>query len=109
VALPLALAELPAHRPDADDWSRERLRLQQRFEARPSPVLVVVGDAVRSVDEWVCNEADLDHARVLWIQDLGPAVTRRVAEAYGPREVWRLDADIFDGATRLRAARLPVP
>ncbi|HEV8240233.1 MAG TPA: hypothetical protein VGS57_12765 [Thermoanaerobaculia bacterium] len=106
VQLGVTLVELPAHRPDADDWSRSRQRLEQRLEREP-PSVVVVGDRVRAVEEWVCNRADLRRAHVLWIQDLGPDVTRRVAAAYAPRTLWRLDADAPGDTPRL--SRLAAP
>ena len=94
VGLVVALVELPAHRPDAGDWSRLRARLGRELAAQPAPALVVVGNRVRAVHEWVTNPADLSTARVLWIQDLGPDVTRQVAAAYAPRRIWRLDSDL---------------
>jgi hypothetical protein len=89
VQLPLTLVELPAHRPDPDVWTAQRARLEQQLLARNEPALVVVDDRLRAVDEWIVNRADLDHASILWIQDLGPDVTRRAAAAYAPRRIWR--------------------
>jgi hypothetical protein len=91
VRVPLTLVELPAFRPDAGDWSRLAPRLERDFAARGERALIVVDDRLRNVDEWVFNRADLDSAPMLWIQDLGPEVTRRVADAYAPRRIYRLE------------------
>lgn len=101
VRVPLTIVELPAFRPDADDWSRLAPRLERDFAARGERALIVVDDRLRDVDEWVFNRADLDSAPVLWIQDLGPAVTRKVATGYAPRRVYRLVHDAEQAWPRL--------
>ena len=90
VRLPLTLAELPAFRLDAEDSTHFVQRLERQATAQHWRAVIVVDDRVRDVDEWVYNRADLENAPVLWIQDLGPAVTRQVAAAYAPRHVYRL-------------------
>src|SRR4029079_13088521 len=101
VRVPLTLVELPAFRPDADDWSRLAPRLERHFAARGERALIVVDDRLRNVDEWVYNRADLDASPVLWIQDLGPEITREVAAAYPPRRVYRLEPPPAHGWPRL--------
>jgi hypothetical protein len=89
----LTLWELPAFRPDADNSSLFVQRMQSELARRGGRALVVVDDSLRGRNEWVDNRADLESAPVLWIQDLGPEVTRRVAAAYARPEVWRLRRD----------------
>lgn len=101
VRVPLTIVELPAFRPDPDDWSRLAPRLERDFASRGERALIVVDDRLRNVDEWLFNRADLDSAPVLWIQDLGPAVTREVAAAYAPRSVYRLEPAPDQGWPRL--------
>jgi hypothetical protein len=101
VRVPLTTVELPAFRPDASDWNRLAPRLERDFAARRERAVIVVDDRLRTVDEWVFNRADLDSAPLLWIQDLGPAVTRAVAEAYAPRRVYRLEPAPDQGWPRL--------
>ena len=90
VRVPLTVAELPAFRPDPGTTSRFAGQLERRFATSGRRGLVVVDDRLRAKREWVINRADLDRAPLLWIQDLGPGVTREVAAAYAPREVYRL-------------------
>jgi hypothetical protein len=105
VRLPLTLVELPAFRPDAGDPNRFAPRLQRDFTARDERAVIVVDDRLRTVDERVFNRADLDRAPVLWIQDLGPEVTQRVAAAYAPRRVYRLIPADDEGWPRLVPVR----
>jgi hypothetical protein len=90
VRLPLTAIELPAHRPDPEDSWRFFQRVERRLAESGEPAVVVVDDRLRLVNERVVNHADLPTAPVLWIQDLGPEVTGRVAAAYAPRRVFRL-------------------
>jgi len=104
VRVPLTLVELPAFRPDAGDSSRFAPHLESDFAARGERAVIVVDDRLRNVDEWVFNRADLTAAPLLWIQDLGPAVTRQVAAAYAPRRVYRLVPGEGDDPPRLLPA-----
>jgi hypothetical protein len=90
VRVPLTVAELPAFRTHPDASSHFVRQLERSFATSGRRGLVVVDDRLRADSEWVFNRADLDSAPLLWIQDLGPTVTREVAAAYAPREVYRL-------------------
>jgi len=109
VRVPMTLVELPAFRPDPEDSSRFVQDLERDFAARGERAVVVVDDRLRAREEWVYNPADLERAPVLWIQDLGPGVTARVAAAYAPRRVYRLVPDEDDGPPHLIAARPEAP
>jgi hypothetical protein len=109
VRVPMTLVELPAFRPDPDDSSRFVQDLQRDFAARGERAVVVVDDRLRAVEEWVYDPADLERAPVLWIQDLGPGVTTRVAAAYAPRRVYRLVPDEDGGWPHLIPARREEP
>lgn len=103
VQLPLTLIEVGAQRPDVNDWSRDRQRIEAELLARREPALVVVDDRLRAVNEWVYNCAALERCPILWIQDLGAPVAREVAAAYAPRRLWRLTPDGPDGEPRLES------
>jgi hypothetical protein len=44
-------------------------------------------------DEWVYNEADIPHARVIWARLLTPDEDRQLIEHYSGRHVWLLEPD----------------
>ena len=43
-------------------------------------------------NEWVYNDADIDHSRIIWAQDMG-ARNQELVEYYRDRRSWVLDAD----------------
>jgi hypothetical protein len=99
----LTLVVLPRQRPGAGAESRLRPRLEAELASRGERAVVVVDDRLRMEKEWVFNHADLARAPILWIQDLGPVVTRRVALVYAPRKVYVLEPAEAGGALpRLR-------
>ena len=61
----------------------------------PGQVLVFVRYWPQHIfqDEWVYNEADIDHARVVWARDLGDMENRKLRQYYPARSVWLLEPD----------------
>ena len=43
--------------------------------------------------EWVYNDADIDHAKVVWARDLGAQQNEELINYYKDRRVWFVDAD----------------
>jgi len=56
-------------------------------------VFVHYGPAHNFQDEWIYNDADIDHARTIWARDLGPSENPKLQNYYPDRSVWLLDAD----------------
>jgi hypothetical protein len=44
-------------------------------------------------DEWVYNEADIDHARVVWARDMGAAGNEDLIRHFKDRHVWLAEPD----------------
>jgi hypothetical protein len=39
-------------------------------------------------DEWVYNQADLEHANIIWARDMGPAANESLIHYFADRQVW---------------------
>ena len=108
-----SLAELPAHRPDRHDWSRERLRIERELRQAGGEHLVFVA----APGDWVHNGADLAGSPVLWANALGPERDAPLLSAFPGRAVWRVDGYDSSGpfhpeaylATATRATALVSP
>jgi hypothetical protein len=45
------------------------------------------------MDEWVYNAADIDHSKIIWARDLGPAANLELIHYYKNRAVWLVQPD----------------
>jgi hypothetical protein len=73
----------------------ERAHVLARLERMPGRHLVIVRyrpdyDPIQQI-EWVYNRADIDHAKVIWARDMGPAQNRPLLDHYRGRHVWILE------------------
>ena len=59
----------------------------------------------RLINEWVYNEADIDHAKVVWARDMGPAENQELLAYFKGWQVWVVDAD----DTPAKVSRLAAP
>jgi hypothetical protein len=58
--------------------------------------LIIVRYSPRHIfqNEWVYNEADIDHARIVWARDLGPEQNQELLRYYPDRTAWLLEPDV---------------
>ncbi len=57
--------------------------------------------------EWVYNEADIDHAKVIWVRDMGEDSNGEVCEYFHNRHVWTVVADAASPLASLMLIRHP--
>ncbi len=72
-----------------------RIQVAEQLARIPGQVLVFVQYWPQHIfqDEWVYNEADIDHARVVWARDLGAQENEKLQHYYPTRSVWLLEPD----------------
>jgi hypothetical protein len=73
----------------------DRPRIQAQMEDLPGRQLLLVRyspehDPRRS---WVANAADIDGAKVVWANDMGPEKNRELIEYFKDRKVWLVEPD----------------
>ncbi len=107
--LALRAAAGPLHLPLTPDWPltwynwtnhpTDRARILAQLEAYPGGQLVIVRYAPHTqalrvtLPEWVHNRADIDHAKVVWAQDMGAARNQELIDYYKDRRVWLVEPD----------------
>lgn len=67
-----------------------RAQIQARLEQLPGKHLVFVRylPTHDPVDLWIYNRADLNHAKVIWAWDMGPAENLELMRYYSGRKAW---------------------
>jgi len=70
----------------------ERATIVDRLERMPGDQLVLVsyGPKHEIYQELVYNQADIDHARIIWARSLSPEQDQALVEHYGGRRAWML-------------------
>ena len=74
----------------------ERARMLGQLKEYPGRQLVIVRYGPRheiTFHEWVYNEADIDHAQVVWARDMGAEKNAELINYFKDRQVWLLEAD----------------
>jgi len=99
VAVPLHIPLTQSYAPawyESAPKSFGRAAIKRALEQLVGPHLVIVRyDAEHVVlnHEWVYNEADIDHSKVVWARDMGAEQNQELIQYYGDRRIWVLDAD----------------
>jgi hypothetical protein len=73
----------------------ERAEILAELDSLPGGHLVFVryGPDHDPLAEWVYNEADIDHAKVVWARDMGPAENGELIKYFKERRTWLIEAD----------------
>ncbi len=73
-----------------------RARIQSELEKLPGPQLVLVAYSAHhnSMDEWVYNDADIDHSKVIWARAMDRADDLDLVHYYASRRAWLLQPDL---------------
>jgi hypothetical protein len=71
----------------------QRAAIQSELERRSGKQLVIVHYPYRYVpwEEWVYNDADIDHAHVIWARDMGYLKNKELLNYYSDRRAWYVD------------------
>ncbi len=84
--------------PIESKWPRGNLaRAEAKGELSQMPgkqlVLVRYGPNHRFDKEWVANDADIDHSKVVWARDMGDDKNLELLRYFRDRTVWRVNGD----------------
>lgn len=72
-----------------------RAPVEKELDSIPGNHLVIVRySPIHAVDsEWVYNDADIEHARIIWARDMGDDDNRQLIKGYADRSVWLVEPD----------------
>jgi hypothetical protein len=76
-------------------FGTERARLDEQLRKLPGKQLVIVRYAPNhdGLNEWVYNEPDIDHAKVIWAQNMSPSENLELIHHYNDRQVLLVQPD----------------
>ena len=88
-------------------FGTERAQIEAWLEQQPGGQLVIVrywGNHY-PFDEWVYNQADIDHSKVIWARNANGAGNLELIHHYGNRKIWLAEPD----AMPARITPYPMP
>jgi hypothetical protein len=76
-------------------FGTERAQIETQLEQLPAKQLVIVRYAPDhyDLDEWVYNEADINHSKVIWAREIDAAHNLELMHYYSDRKVWLVQPD----------------
>lgn len=80
-------------RPDKDNYARAQMIENLNQQGGLHLILVRYSSDHSPHNEWVYNEGDIDHARVVWAHNMDPAKNDKLLDYFKDRKVWLLEAD----------------
>jgi hypothetical protein len=94
----IRIAAIVAHAPIEPSWPRGDLTRSEILHSLQNStgehlVLVHYGPSHPPDSDWVYNEADIDHAKVVWAREMSQADNRELLQYFSNRRVWRVNPD----------------
>ena len=77
----------------APSFGREVIQNELQHAPGNHLVLVRYKPEHRAFNEWVYNDADIDHSKVVWAREMDPAENEKLKDYFENRHVWLLEAD----------------
>ena len=70
-------------------------KLNRELGSLPGQQLVVVryGEGHNPMNEWVYNDPDIDHSKVVWAHEMKPSSNQELLEYYRDRKAWLVQPD----------------
>jgi hypothetical protein len=72
----------------------QRARIQSQLEARRGKQLIIVHYRYHRdvpAQDWIYNDADIDHAHIVWARDMGYLKNQELLNYYPDRQAWYID------------------
>jgi len=87
----------------------DRARLESQLSQIPGKHLVIVHNhwSHTGSEDWIYNQPDIDHAKIVWARDMGPDENEGLLQYFADRKVWVVDQN--DGLMRLEAYNQRTP
>jgi hypothetical protein len=73
----------------------ERKEIEDKLDALPGGQLILVHYSAghSSLNEWVYNAPDIDHAKIIWAREMDPVNDKALLDYYKDRTVWVVEPD----------------
>jgi hypothetical protein len=86
---------------NAPAWSQDspasfgRAEIERELKRMPERELVIVrySQQHNPFEEWVYNDADIDHSKVVWAREMEPSENDELIRVFRDRRIWLLEAD----------------